>query len=98
MEETKIDLCICAVAVLVYAAVGIWGSVKLLRKKRMLEGEGKTLPPADRKFRPAIIASAVLLALPFLVYFKPYITAVLEACAVLGLYITFRERLGGGKS
>ena len=98
MEETKIDLCICAASVLFYLAVGCWGFVNIRRKARKLREEGKELPPGDRKFRPAVLASAALLILPFLVYFKPFVTAVLEACAVLGLYITLRERLGADKS
>jgi len=97
VEESRINLCICAVSVLLYLLVCIRGCVKLRRKKRTLEGEGGQLPPPDKKFVPSIVASAVLLALPFLVYFKPYITAVLAGCAVLGLYITFRDRLGEGK-
>ena len=97
VEESRINLCICAVSVLLYLLVCIRGCVKLRRKKRMLEGEGKKLPPPDRKFIPSVAASAVLLILPFLVYFKPYITAVLAGCAVLGLHITLRERLGEGK-
>ena len=58
---------------------------------------GETASPADRKFVPSVVTSAVLLVLPLLVYFKPYVSAVLEACAVLGLHITLRERLGGEK-
>ncbi|MBP5158235.1 MAG: hypothetical protein ILP18_10240, partial [Treponema sp.] len=89
MEETKIDLCICACALLLYLGVGVWGFFGIRKARKAGE-----LPPADRKFRPALIASAALLVLPFLIYFKPYVTAVLEACAVLGRYITLRERLG----
>ena len=98
MEETTLDLCICAGATLLYLAVGAWGFVKLRTARKRLREEGKDLPPADGKFRPAIMASAALLVLPFLIYFKPYVTGVLEACAVLGLYITLRERLGAGRS
>lgn len=97
MNETKIDLCICATALLLYLGVAVWGFVSIRREKARLGKEGKELPPPDKKFRPALISSAVLLALPFLIYFKPYVTAVLEACAVLGLYITLRERLGKGR-
>ncbi|MBQ9538364.1 MAG: hypothetical protein IJU95_03765 [Treponema sp.] len=95
MEEKKIDLCICSVAVLAYIAVGVWGFVSISKTRKRLEGEGRELPPADSKFRPAIISSVALLSLPFLIYFKPYITAVLESCAVMGLYITLRERVKG---
>ena len=98
MEETKIDLCICAAALLLYLGAGIWGFVRIRHEKRRLVSEGKELPPPDRKFRPAVISSAVLLALPFLIYFKPFVTAVLEGCAVLGLYITLRERLASLRS
>ncbi len=94
MEETKINLCICVLSVLLYLLVCLRGFLKIHRRKRTLEAEGKVLPPADKKFVPSVVSSAILLALPFLVYFKPYITAVLEACAVLGLFITLRERLG----
>ncbi|MBQ3798737.1 MAG: hypothetical protein II837_00435 [Treponema sp.] len=97
MEETKIDLCICATALLLYLGVAAWGFVRIGRERRRLTGEGRELPPPDRKFRPAVISSAVLLALPFLIYFRPLVTAVLEGCAVLGLYITLRERLSPGK-
>lgn len=97
MEETKIDLCICAGALLLYLGIAVWGFVRIRREKRRLSGEGRTLPPPDKKFRPAVISSAVLLALPFLIYFRPFVTAVLEGCAVLGLYITLRERLASGK-
>lgn len=98
MEETKIDLCICAAALLLYLGVGIWGFVRIRHEKRRLAEEGRKLPPPDRKFRPAVISSALLLALPFLIYFRPFVTAVLEGCAVLGLYITLRERLGTGRN
>ncbi|MBP5464798.1 MAG: hypothetical protein J6Y13_06480 [Treponema sp.] len=98
LDEFRINLCICAAAVLLYLLTGIRGLLKLRKRKRLLEGEGKTLPPADRKFVPSVVTSAILLVLPLLVYFKPYITAVLEACAVLGLHITLRERLGGEKT
>ena len=91
MEETKLDRCIFAIALLVYRGIGAWGGLCIRKAKRM----GK-LPPADKKFLPALLASAGLLALPFLIYFKPFVTAVLEGCAVLGLYITLRERLGRG--
>ena len=97
MEESKIDLCICAAALLLYLGVGTWGFIGIRRMKKRLAAEGRELPPPDKKFRPAVISSAVLLALPFLIYFKPFVTAVLEGCAVLGLYITLRERLASGK-
>lgn len=96
-DEFQINLCICAAAVLLYLLTGVRGLLKLRQRKRLLEGEGKQLPPADRKFVPSVVTSAVLLVLPLLVYFKPYVSAVLEACAVLGLHITLRERLGGEK-
>ncbi len=97
MEETRINLCICILSILLYLLVGLRGIWKILHKKRILEASGKRLPPADKKFIPAVISSAVLLVLPFLVYFKPYITAVLEACSILGLFITLREREAGQK-
>ncbi len=97
MEESEIYLCICAAALLLYLGVGAWGFIRIRRMKSRLTAEGKELPPPDKKFRPAVISSAVLLALPFLIYFRPFVTAVLEGCAVLGLYITLRERLDPGK-
>ena len=94
MEKNRINLCICALSVAAYLLIALRGVWVIRRKRRRLEAEGKELPPADRKFVPAVVSSAVLLCLPFLVYFDPFVTAVLAACAVLGLFITLRERAG----
>lgn len=93
MDEKKINLLICCLSLVIYLIVAVWAFVKMRNLKRRLKEEGRKIPSPDSKFRPASISSSILLLLPFLIYFKPYITAVLEACAILGLYIVLRERI-----
>jgi len=88
-----IHLYICIAAVIAWIAVIAVFAVKISGAKKTLVQEGRSIPSSDKKLVPSVIASFVLIALPFLVFFKPYITAVLELCGVLGAYIVLQDRL-----
>ncbi len=66
---------------------------KISKAKKALRNEGKEIPKATSSYRTIFPASIVLMILPLLIPLGNLITGTVVACAVLGLYISLRDRL-----
>lgn len=66
---------------------------KISKAKKALREANKELPKATTSYRSIFPVSLVLIILPMLIPLGNLITGVVLACAVLGLYISLRDRL-----
>ena len=95
MTDWYIDwpaLIVCAVAIASYAAVLTFFFVRIAKAKKALSGTGN-IPRPPASYKTALTVSAALIIFSFLVPLQTYITAILCACAVLGVRIALKERL-----
>lgn len=89
----RIDLAVCILATVLWSAVTIYYTVSISKAKKKLLESDKAVPRSEKQLIPTVICTFILLSLPYLIYFKAYITAVLEGCAVLGAFNVLKERL-----
>ena len=76
-----------------YIAVLLVYLKKISRAKKEALDNGKTIPKAQSSYKAIFPASIALIILPLLIPLGNLITAVVCACAVLGLYISLKDRL-----
>ncbi len=92
MNPFTINLIICLTGTILWIFMFTLYSVKNSMAKRKLENEGKGVEKTAASYKICIIVCGIVCALPYLILFKPYITAVLEGCGVLGTLSIMKER------
>lgn len=93
MDPIKLNLIICltgtALWIFTFAIFFIWIS----QTKKRLAGKNINAEKSPKSYIASIIASACVIALPYLILFRPFITAVLEGCGILGTLAVMKDRL-----
>ncbi len=93
MNRYMIDLIACITGAALWLLVMLFFMIKISLEKKNFIQSGKSLPKCKSSYILTLCASAILVALPFLILFQPFVTVVLELCAVLGAFLVLRERL-----
>ena len=83
---------------LAYLAVLLVFLAKISKAKKEARAKQKPVPKTTASYRAIFPASIVLVLLPLLIPLGNLVTFVVCACAVLGLYISMRERLSSIRS
>ena len=93
MNPLMLNLIIClAGSVLWISALTIF-SVWISKAKKQVAAKGLDTGKVSKSYVFCIVICAVVCALPYLILFKPYITAILEGCGILGTWSLMKERL-----
>ena len=67
--------------------------MKISKAKKEALSQGREIPKASASYRAIFPASIALIILPMLIPLGNLITGTVCGCAVLGLYISLRDRL-----
>ncbi len=76
-----------------YIVVLVFFLAKISKAKKEALSQGREIPKASASYRAIFPASIALIILPMLIPLGNLITGTVCGCAVLGLYISLRDRL-----
>jgi len=99
MNPLKLNLIICLCGTVLWILLTVFHAVIIIRAKKTAPDK-ECIAKAPSSYWCVIVSSAAVVVLPYLILFQPYVTAVLEGCAIMGTWAVMKERfekIAGGK-
>ncbi len=93
MNPIRLNLLICLGGTIIWVFTFAFFVIRITVQKKMMEKLGQTVEKIKAGYVGTIIVCFLVCLLPYLILFKPYITAVLEGCGILGTWSLMKERL-----
>lgn len=93
MSPNRLNLIICLSGTFLWIVVLVYHLIRISVAKKKLLASGGSVDKAAGSYVFCIVICAVASLLPYLILFKPYVTAVLEGCSIFGTWSIMKERL-----
>ncbi len=93
MNPYALNLAICLGGTVLWISTLATLLILISRTKKSMAQKNIAAEKVTPSYTMSIVLCGVVCALPYLILFKPYITAIFEGCAVMGTLAIMRERL-----
>ncbi|MBQ1661833.1 MAG: hypothetical protein II054_04980 [Treponema sp.] len=93
MNPYMLNLIICLGGTVLWISTLTTLLILISRTKKRMAQKNIAAEKITPSYTVSIVLCGIVCALPYMILFKPYVTAIFEGCAVMGTLAIMRERL-----